>query len=78
MSETVTGRITGISRLKSSEMGNPRFMLTIMQSTDLAVELRTSPNAGFAYGIENPEYGTAEHVYTIDGRGNVVNVQPVS
>ena len=68
---TVTGVITSIRRLKSSRYGNPRFSVTIGGR-----DYKTAPNVMLAYGIENPEYREQEHVFELNGQGNIVSARP--
>jgi hypothetical protein len=72
----IVGKITATERMASSPQANPRFMITIMTTEGEAVAHATSPNAGFAYGIENREYREQDHEYVINYRGNISYVNP--
>jgi hypothetical protein len=72
----IVGKITAAERMASSPESNPRFMITIMTTEGNAVAYPTSPNAGFAYGIENREYREHDHEFVINYRGNITYVNP--
>ncbi len=81
MQTTVTARIVGITRLRSSSMGNPNYSLTL----DTGAVIRTSSNSSIAYAINNPEYTGSPRwnieppllTLTLDKRGHVTHAVPV-
>jgi len=72
----IVGKITATKRMPSSKESNPRFMITIMTTEGEAIARPTSPNSMLAYGIENREYREQDHEFVINGRGNIIYVNP--
>lgn len=92
---TLVARIRYIERIRGSVNGNPRFALTVEMPGDPErtgdawrppLVIKTEPDSGLAYGIENPEYVGTRHepgpwlTLTLNGRGNLiaatVNTEP--
>ena len=62
--------IEKIERARSSVNGNPAFYLTFTDGT----RSRTMADAGFAYGIENPEYRGVPLTVQYTRAGNIATV----
>lgn len=72
--ERQTKTIDHLERMNNSYNGNPRFRVYFTDGTSY----RTSPDAMFCYGIENPEYRAPALVeIELDGRENIVYAEPV-
>lgn len=65
--KTVTGRVTGIKRHGHTYYGNPMMSVQL----DGGEWYRISDNAGIVYGIENPEYRDAPHVFELTRAGRL-------
>ena len=71
----ITGKVTDVKRAGTSGMGNPAYYVTLdavsAEGADHSGTYRTMDNAGLAYGITNPEYREAEHVFTLTRAGRI-------
>ena len=75
-----TGKIKILRRLNNSVMGNPRFLIEILDS-DTFIELQTKSDYMYNYNIENLERKQCncivEYYYTRTGNGKIENIKEV-
>lgn len=60
-----------LTRLNNSVNGNPRYRVTF---TDGSAH-DTSADAGFCYGLTNPEYRNVEVIVTLTRAGRIANIE---
>ncbi len=70
---TITGKVLATSRMRNSSYGNPRYQVVIQAPDGTVYLTSTSPNASFAYAIENREYQDQDHTYTTNPWGNITH-----
>lgn len=75
-----TGKIKILRRLNNSVMGNPRFLIELLDSDDL-IELQTKSDYMYNYNIENLARKQCncivEYYYTRTGNGKIENIKEV-
>lgn len=74
MNRRVTGRVTSLRRMPSSESGNPRFMVTLARPTGDETRRKTVVDSTLAYEIEEERFALLEHTFIVDKHGELMSV----
>ena len=78
--ELTTGdlvKVTSTTRIGTSANGNPTVSVNLVTEHGDTFTLRTSTDAGIAYGIGNREYRDAWHAVGLSRAGRIVALSPV-
>lgn len=67
--KTITGTITKLNRLTNTRNGNPRYEVFIDQGDGFPVVLVTSSDSSIASALNNGEYQSEAHEFTLSRKG---------
>lgn len=69
-------KVTSTRHAGTSRNGNPTLSVALVTEHGDTFTLRTSTDAGIAYGIGNPEYRDAWHAVELSRAGRIVALRP--